>query len=66
MVDFIRDAACMSGQGILKLILYLSFSGNDYMLPSGDEAQRLKSSLKNCTVRYFKDNGHTILLVQDN
>ncbi|KAL9393263.1 hypothetical protein Peur_012548 [Populus x canadensis] len=42
-------------------VLVLS-SGNDYMLPSGDEAQRLKSSLKNCTVRYFKDNGHTILL----
>ncbi|CAK7340880.1 unnamed protein product [Dovyalis caffra] len=42
-------------------VLVLS-SGNDYMLPSGDEAQRLKSSIENCTVRYFKDNGHTILL----
>uniref|UniRef100_A0A5B7A637 Serine aminopeptidase S33 domain-containing protein n=1 Tax=Davidia involucrata TaxID=16924 RepID=A0A5B7A637_DAVIN len=37
-------------------------SGKDNMLPSGDEAQRLSSSLRNCTIRYFKDNGHTILL----
>ncbi|KAG5232584.1 hypothetical protein OIU77_004001 [Salix suchowensis] len=42
-------------------VLVLS-SGNDRLLPSGDEAQRLKSTLKNCTVRHFKDNGHTILL----
>ncbi|XP_060218058.1 phytyl ester synthase 1, chloroplastic-like [Lycium barbarum] len=37
-------------------------SGKDNMLPSGDEAQRLANSLRNCKVRYFKDNGHTILL----
>ncbi|KAF9670049.1 hypothetical protein SADUNF_Sadunf13G0028100 [Salix dunnii] len=43
-------------------VLVLS-SGNDRLLPSGDEAQRLKSTLKNCTVRHFKDNGHTILLI---
>ncbi|KAJ6384374.1 hypothetical protein OIU78_027647 [Salix suchowensis] len=42
-------------------VLVLS-SGNDRLLPSGDEAQRLKSTLKNCIVRHFKDNGHTILL----
>uniref|UniRef100_A0A6M2EXF1 Acyltransferase n=1 Tax=Populus davidiana TaxID=266767 RepID=A0A6M2EXF1_9ROSI len=42
-------------------VLVLS-SGNDHLLPSGDEAQRLKRTLKNCTVRYFKDNGHNILL----
>ncbi|XP_042055622.1 acyltransferase-like protein At1g54570, chloroplastic isoform X1 [Salvia splendens] len=37
-------------------------SGKDAMLPSKDEAWRLLKSLKNCNVRYFKDNGHTILL----
>ncbi|KAL6501656.1 hypothetical protein OROGR_026789 [Orobanche gracilis] len=38
-------------------------SGKDNMLPSRDEAWRLlRSSLQNCKVRYFKDNGHTILL----
>ncbi|KAJ6413858.1 hypothetical protein OIU84_006629 [Salix udensis] len=42
-------------------VLVLS-SGKDQMLPSGDESQRLKSSLKNCTVRHFKENGHTVLL----
>ncbi|KAK8452767.1 hypothetical protein SEVIR_5G166200v4 [Setaria viridis] len=37
-------------------------SGNDNLLPSGDEADRLFKALKNCRVRYFKDNGHTLLL----
>lgn len=37
-------------------------SGNDNLLPSKDEARRLKSSLKNCKVRYFKDNGHSMLM----
>ncbi|RRT78548.1 hypothetical protein B296_00026577 [Ensete ventricosum] len=38
-------------------------SGKDNLLPSGDEADRLWASLKNCKVRYFKDSGHTLLLV---
>ncbi|KAB1202776.1 hypothetical protein CJ030_MR8G022184 [Morella rubra] len=42
-------------------VLVLS-SGKDNMLPSGDEAQRLKNTLQNCVVRHFKDNGHTLLL----
>ncbi|WOL16464.1 hypothetical protein Cni_G25251 [Canna indica] len=37
-------------------------SGKDNLLPSGDEANRLWASLKNCKVRYFKDSGHTLLL----
>ncbi|KAM4119391.1 hypothetical protein ACJW30_03G055000 [Castanea mollissima] len=37
-------------------------SGKDNMLPSRDEAERLKNSLQDCVVRYFKDNGHTLLL----
>ncbi|XP_043709201.1 acyltransferase-like protein At1g54570, chloroplastic isoform X2 [Telopea speciosissima] len=37
-------------------------SGKDNMLPSGAEAQRLSTSLQNCKIRYFKDNGHTLLL----
>lgn len=41
----------------------MHLSGKDNMLPSRDEAWRLMKSLKNCNVRYFKDNGHTILLV---
>ncbi|XP_047315847.1 phytyl ester synthase 1, chloroplastic [Impatiens glandulifera] len=36
--------------------------GKDNMLPSGNEAVRLRNSIKNCSTRYFKDNGHTILL----
>ncbi|KAF5186443.1 Acyltransferase-like protein [Thalictrum thalictroides] len=37
-------------------------SGKDNMLPSREEAQCLKKLLQNCTVRYFKDNSHTLLL----
>ncbi|XP_065853500.1 phytyl ester synthase 1, chloroplastic-like [Euphorbia lathyris] len=37
-------------------------SGNDCLLPSRDEAERLQSSLQNCTIRHFEDNGHTLLL----
>uniref|UniRef100_A0ACD5UPC0 Uncharacterized protein n=1 Tax=Avena sativa TaxID=4498 RepID=A0ACD5UPC0_AVESA len=37
-------------------------SGKDNLLPSGEEANRLFKTLKNCRVRYFKDNGHTLLL----
>ncbi|KAG6418856.1 hypothetical protein SASPL_121062 [Salvia splendens] len=40
-------------------------SGKDGMLPSRDEAWRLLKSLKNCNIRYFKDNGHTILLIEE-
>ncbi|KAI5587486.1 hypothetical protein POPTR_005G046800v4 [Populus trichocarpa] len=36
--------------------------GNDNLLRSRDEAYRLKSSLKNCKVRCFKDNGHSMLM----
>ncbi|KAK9139442.1 hypothetical protein Scep_009123 [Stephania cephalantha] len=37
-------------------------SGKDNMLPSENEARRLAKSLQNCKVRYFKENGHTLLL----
>ncbi|KAF5740554.1 exostosin family protein [Tripterygium wilfordii] len=37
-------------------------SGKDNLLPSRDEAHRLKNSLQNCIVRNFKENGHTLLL----
>ncbi|KAG5244939.1 acyltransferase protein [Salix suchowensis] len=37
-------------------------SENDNLLPSRDEARRLKSSLKNCKVRCFKNNGHSLLM----
>ncbi|CAN6469286.1 unnamed protein product [Victoria cruziana] len=37
-------------------------SGNDKLLPSRDEAERLWHKLPNCKVRYFKDSGHMLLL----
>ena len=41
----------------------LHFSGQDNMILSRDEAQRLKNSLTNFTIHLFKGNGHTFLLV---
>ncbi|XVF06247.1 hypothetical protein REPUB_Repub06bG0031300 [Reevesia pubescens] len=37
-------------------------SDKDNMLPSREEAYRLKNLLPNCMIRCFKDNGHTLLL----
>ncbi|XWS58289.1 hypothetical protein CRYUN_Cryun08bG0021100 [Craigia yunnanensis] len=37
-------------------------SDKDNMLPSREEAQRLKNLLPNCIIRCFEDNGHTLLL----
>lgn len=44
-------------------MMCMNLSGKDNMLPSRDEAWRLLNSLQNCKVRYFKDNGHTLLMV---
>lgn len=37
-------------------------SGNDELLPSREEAERLRGTLKKCRIRHFRDNGHKILL----
>ncbi|XP_052302337.1 phytyl ester synthase 1, chloroplastic-like [Populus trichocarpa] len=46
----------------VKAEVLLLASERDRLLPSRDEALRLKSLLQNCTVRNFKGNGHAILL----
>ncbi|KAI3915702.1 hypothetical protein MKX01_015527 [Papaver californicum] len=46
----------------IKAEVLVLASGKDNVLPSGDEARRLWVSLENCKVRYFKDNGHALLL----
>lgn len=47
----------------LMIMTYFHLSGKDNMLPSREEGRRLMKSIQNCKMRYFKDNGHTILLV---
>uniref|UniRef100_A0A7N0T502 Uncharacterized protein n=2 Tax=Kalanchoe fedtschenkoi TaxID=63787 RepID=A0A7N0T502_KALFE len=37
-------------------------SCKDHIIPSKDEAKRLVSLIPGCRVRYFKDNGHSLLL----
>ncbi|CAL5082273.1 unnamed protein product [Urochloa decumbens] len=37
-------------------------SGNDELLPSSQEAERLRGALEKCRTRLFRDNGHKILL----
>ncbi len=41
----------------------IACSGKDQMLPSAEEAKRLKKAIPGCRVRYFKESGHTLLLV---
>ncbi|TVU08784.1 hypothetical protein EJB05_42197 [Eragrostis curvula] len=37
-------------------------SGNDELLPSREEAERLRSTLEKCRTRHFRDSGHKILM----
>ncbi|KAG8057348.1 hypothetical protein GUJ93_ZPchr0002g26297 [Zizania palustris] len=37
-------------------------SGNDELLPSREEAERLRDTLEKCRIRNFRGNGHKILL----
>ncbi|WVZ65518.1 hypothetical protein U9M48_014867 [Paspalum notatum var. saurae] len=37
-------------------------SGNDELLPSSQEAEKLRCALDKCRTRLFRDNGHKILL----
>ncbi|KAJ6397678.1 hypothetical protein OIU77_018646 [Salix suchowensis] len=63
-LKLLKSAAAYANSRLhsVKAEVLVVSSGKDQMLPSSDESQRLKSSLKNCTVRHFKENGHTILL----
>jgi len=40
-------------------------SGNDLVLPSVDEAERLKKIIPGCRVRLFRENGHLLFLEGD-
>ncbi|KAF8401543.1 hypothetical protein HHK36_012485 [Tetracentron sinense] len=64
-LKLLKSAAAYANSRLhaVKAEVLVLASGKDNMLPSGDEAQRLLTSLQNCRVRYFKDNGHTLLLV---
>ncbi|WCJ37556.1 Esterase/lipase/thioesterase family protein [Euphorbia peplus] len=63
-LKLLKSAAAYTNSRLhaVKAEVLVLASGNDYMLPSKDEAVRLGASLQNCTVRHFKDNGHTLLL----
>ncbi|GLT95242.1 hypothetical protein SLE2022_129350 [Rubroshorea leprosula] len=63
-LKLIKSAAAYANSRLhaVKAEVLLLVSDKDNMLPSQDEAQRLKGLLQNCTVRHFKDNGHILLL----
>ncbi|KAL8166415.1 hypothetical protein V2J09_007914 [Rumex salicifolius] len=46
----------------VKAEVLILASGKDNLIPSEEEAKRLSGVLKDCKVRLFKDNGHTLLL----
>ncbi|PQQ11439.1 acyltransferase-like protein [Prunus yedoensis var. nudiflora] len=63
-LKLLKSAAAYANSRLhaVKAEVLVLASGKDNMVPSRDEAQRLMSSLQNCTVRHFNDNGHTLLL----
>ncbi|XP_044382105.1 acyltransferase-like protein At3g26840, chloroplastic isoform X1 [Triticum aestivum] len=46
----------------VKAQILVVAGGNDELLPSREEAERLHGTLKKCRIRHFRDNGHKILL----
>ncbi|KAM7511781.1 hypothetical protein LguiB_010656 [Lonicera macranthoides] len=62
-MKLLRSAAAYANSRLhaVKAEVLVLASGKDELLPSGDEAHRLSSSLRNCEYFYFKDNGHNIL-----
>ncbi|KAH6818209.1 Esterase/lipase/thioesterase family protein [Perilla frutescens var. frutescens] len=63
-LKLLKSAAAYANSRLhaVKAEVLVLASGKDNMLPSRDEAWRLLKSLRNCDIRYFKDNGHTLLL----
>ncbi|GLT95241.1 hypothetical protein SLE2022_129340 [Rubroshorea leprosula] len=63
-LKLIKSAAAYANARLhaVRAEVLLLVSDKDNMLPSRDEAKRLKGLLHNCTVRHFKDNGHILLL----
>ncbi|KAK6137303.1 hypothetical protein DH2020_028956 [Rehmannia glutinosa] len=63
-LKLLKSAAAYSNSRIhsIKHEVLILASGKDSMLPSKHEAQRLSDLLKNCRVRFFKNNGHTLLM----
>ncbi|KAK6158390.1 hypothetical protein DH2020_005704 [Rehmannia glutinosa] len=63
-LKLLKSAAAYSNSRIhsVKHEVLILASGKDSMLPSKHEAQRLSDLLKNCRVRFFKNNGHTLLM----
>jgi pimeloyl-ACP methyl ester carboxylesterase/1-acyl-sn-glycerol-3-phosphate acyltransferase len=63
-LDLLHEAALFTNSRLhaVRAQVLILASGKDRMLPSAEEARRLKKILPNSKVRYFKDSGHTLLL----
>ncbi|KAH7294097.1 hypothetical protein KP509_28G056300 [Ceratopteris richardii] len=63
-IKLLKEAASYTNSRLhaVKAQVLLLASGKDEMLPSRDEAKRLKKEISSCVVRYYKDSGHTLLL----
>ncbi|MFS7895106.1 putative alpha/beta hydrolase-1 [Helianthus anomalus] len=61
------ESACAYSNSCLHAVsaqtLILS-SGNDQLLPSLQEGERLQKTLPNCQIRTFSDSGHALFLVE--
>ncbi|WCJ44007.1 Esterase/lipase/thioesterase family protein [Euphorbia peplus] len=67
-LKLVNSAAAFANSHLhaVKAQVLVISSGNNCIFPGRNEAERLQSSLQNCTVRYFKDNGDTLLLEKGN
>lgn len=63
-LKLLKSAAAYTNSRLhaVKAEVLILASGKDNLLPSGDEAKRLSRTIDDCDIRYFKDNGHTLLL----
>ncbi|KAL2645523.1 hypothetical protein R1flu_013110 [Riccia fluitans] len=63
-LKLISDGAKYTNSRIraVKAEILLLVSGKDQMIPSADEAKRLKKLLPRTRIRLFKESGHTLLL----
>jgi hypothetical protein len=62
--DFLFNCIMYDPFRKMKLSYFICpFSGNDQLLPSQQEGERLRQLLPNCELRKFDDSGHFLLLV---
>ncbi|KAL8557493.1 hypothetical protein ACS0TY_004795 [Phlomoides rotata] len=63
-LEMLKSAAAFANSRLhaVKAQTLILASGQDQLLPSRDEAERLTKELPNCQIRIFEDKGHALFL----